>query len=113
MRIEMAKVIDGVKRYLAKEVYPGMTDWQEMIANVAVKQALKNFGNGFGVMSATGLVAADEILDDFKEEVARKGKFDVSIPLFGKMSFVPADIDKLKAEIYGGVSNDHDNSALI
>lgn len=102
MRIAMDKVTEGVKRYLAKEVYPGMTDWQEVIANVAVKQAIKTIGNTFGAVSATGLVAADEILDDLKEEITKKGRFEMNIPLFGKMSFVPSDIDKLKSEIYGG-----------
>ena len=113
MRIGMDKVVDGVKRYLAKEIYPGMTDWQEMIANVAVNQALKNVGSGLGVVSATGLVSADEILDDLKNEIAKKGKLEVPIPLFGKMSFVPADVDKLKAEIYGGVIDDSFNQTNL
>ena len=109
MRIEMAKVVEGVKRYLAKEIYPGMTDWQEVAANVAVKNLVRYVASMYGEVMVTGLIDAEVIIDDLKEEISRKGKVEVKPPLLGKMTFLPEDMDKLKAEIYGGVMNDQVN----
>lgn len=116
--IEFEKAMDGVVRFLDKELFPGMADWQELIARAAMgrlfnnraalKESLKNNGiaRAFGVIDADGMIPADELLDSIKAEMAKKGKITVSVPMFGKMTFMPGDVDKLKAELYGGVHND-------
>jgi hypothetical protein len=40
---------------------------------------------------------------DLKREIERKGKLTVEIPMFGKISFLPQDIDEIYREITGGV----------
>ena len=118
MRIEFEKALDGLVRYLDKELFPGMADWQELVARAAMgrlfnnraalKDMLKNNGmaRAFGVIDEDGMVPLDELLDSLKVEIAKKGKLEVSVPLFGRMRFTPEDADKLYREVYGGMSHD-------
>lgn len=112
--IDFEKAMDGVIRYLDKELFPNMADWQELLARAAMgrlfnnravlKETLKNNGmaRAFGLMNEDGMIPADELLDALKVELAKKGRVEVSLPLFGRVAFLPSDVDKLKAEIYGG-----------
>ena len=112
--VEFSHVIDGIARYTNNHIYAGMNDWQEVLARIAVSRIIGNpealkqnlMANGiiktFAVMDSEGNVDLEPLMRDLKREIERKGKLSVNIPMFGKMSFVPADIDELYREITGG-----------
>lgn len=113
--VEFERVIDGLARYINGHVYSGMNDWQEILARMAVGRIIGNpaelkknlMNNGivktFAVMDSEGNVDLEPLMKDFKKEIERKGEVTFEIPLFGKMSFVPADVDDIYREITGGV----------
>lgn len=109
--VEFERVIDGIARYLDKEIYSGMNDIQEVVARVAVGRILGN-KDGVKIMLAenpivkslmiiddNGMVDIEKILADLKAEISKKGSISIQIPWFGKMKFVPEDVDKLYNEI--------------
>ena len=112
MRFE--KVIDGIVRYLDRELYVGLNDWQEMIARIAVSRVLGNkdqlketlmansFLQTFAVIDANGDVDAERLLQEIKTYITAKGKMNVSIPMMGTFSFSPEDVDKLRQCIMEG-----------
>ena len=70
-----------------------------------LKQNLAN--NGFvktlAIMDSEGNVDLEPIMKDLKREIEKKGKLVIEIPMFGKMTFVPADIDDIYKEITGEI----------
>jgi hypothetical protein len=115
MLYKFEKVIDGLSRYIDREIYSGMNDFQEMVARIAVGRIVGNteslkklltdngFIRTFGIIDAEGMVDVDELAKDIKREMERKGKISISIPMFGTMTFVPNDIDTIVNYIRGGV----------
>lgn len=113
--VSFEQIIDGVARYLNKYLFSKMNDFQEVIARIAVgriignpealKQSLQANGivRTFAVMDSDGNVDLEPIMRDLKREIERKGKLTVEIPMFGKISFLPQDIDEIYREITGGV----------
>jgi hypothetical protein len=113
MKYSFDKVIDGITRYIDSEIYPGMNDIQEMIARIAMGRAIENqdnikkslVGNGiirtFGIIDSDGMVDIDGLSKELKREIERKGKLTVSIPMFGKLTFNPTDVDILRQYISG------------
>jgi hypothetical protein len=109
------RVLYGINKYLDKEIYAGMNDWQEVVARVAVGRIIGNpeslkqslMANGivrtFAVMDSEGNVDLEPLMRDLKREIDRKGELTVEIPMFGKMSFVASDIDDIYREITGGI----------
>ena len=107
-------VVNGIVAYINKEILPAMTDWQEMLARVAMSRMLQSkdtyktalvnntFLQTFGFVSADGKVDVDGIASSLKEQIAEKGKIEVSLPVFGKLWFTPDDVDKLYRYITGG-----------
>ena len=61
-----------------------------------VKTMLINNGfiRTFGIIDAEG-VEVEALLTDIKKEIARQGKISFDVPLFGKMTFEPGDVDVL------------------
>lgn len=112
--VEFNRVIDGIARYTNNHIYAGMNDWQEVMARIAVGRIIGNpealkqslMANGIvrtlAVMDSEGNVDLEPIMRDLKREIEHKGKLSVNVPMFGKMSFVPADVDELYMEITGG-----------
>ena len=108
------RVLNGVVKYLDREVYVGMNDWQEMLARIAVSRVVGNrdvlretivanpFVKTFGIVDENGDVDVDGLIRDIKEQIERKGKFEVIIPMFGKFIFTSADVDKLYRTITEG-----------
>ena len=86
MSIEFEKVIEGISRYINKEIYPSMNDWQEVLARIAAGRFLSNtdalkatlqnngFVQTFGIINSDGTVNIDELLSDVKREISNKGK---------------------------------------
>lgn len=108
------KVLDGIARYIDKEIYTGMNDWQEVMARIAVsrvfdnREHLKNrlVNNGvirtFGVIDEEGMVDVDGLAADLKKQIEQKGKITVSLPMFGKLTFKAEDVDNLYRTIKEG-----------
>ena len=113
--VNFNQVLDGLTRYLNKNFYANLNDWQEIVARLAVgriignpetlKQSLQTNGiiRTFAIMDSDGNVDLEPIMRDLKREIERKGKLSVEIPMFGKISFLPQDIDEIYREITGGM----------
>ena len=113
MKYEFEKVIDGLSKYINDEIYAGMNDLQEFAARVIVGRIINNqenvkdmlINNGFvrtfGIIDAEGMVDVDSIVNDIKREIARKEKITFNIPMFGRMTFKPSDVDMLYQNITG------------
>ena len=112
MRFE--KVTEGIARYLDRELYKGLNDWQEMIARIAVSRVLGNQGKlkttlagnpflqTFAVMDQEGEVDVETLLAEIKAYISQKGKMTVSIPMMGTFTFMSEDVDKLRQCIMEG-----------
>ena len=113
MKIEFSKIIDGVARFIDKEIYPGMNDWQEVLARAAVGVTLESssriketlMGNGivktFCIMDEEGNVDIDRLTSVLKAEIQKKEKVSVKVPVFGTFVFTAADVDELRQMIVG------------
>jgi hypothetical protein len=107
------KVVKGISDYLNKEVYKGMNDLQEVMARIVVgrlldneeniKNALVNSGfvRTFGFVTDEGMVDVEGIAESLKREIMKKGKISIAIPMLGKFTFVPEDVDTLHNYIRG------------
>lgn len=113
MIVSYNRVIDGIVRYIDKEVMPGMNDLQEIVARIAIgrlvdnRESLKEMLNSnpiiasFAIIDSDGNVDAERLLSEIKTQIAKKGSIKVEIPWFGKLTFIPEDVDKLRREIFG------------
>ena len=105
--MEFEKVIRGILKYLDRELYPNMVDWQEMLTRIAIsriigdegklKTSLMNnsFVKTFSIIDADGRVDVDGLMRDIKRQIEAKGKLEFSVPMLGKFSFVADDVDTL------------------
>lgn len=113
MRVKFESILDGIARFMDKEIYPGLNDWQEVIARVSVGAIFENraaakesfINNGlirtFGIINESGEVEVDRIACSLKREIQRKEKLSFKIPLFGNLTLHPADVDTLYEMITG------------
>ena len=113
MKHEFEKVMFGIAKYIDKEVYPAMNDLQEFAARIligrilnnqqAVKAALMNNGfiRTFGVIDSEGMIDVDELAKEIKNELSKKEKITLTIPMFGKLTFKPSDVDNMYYSITG------------
>jgi hypothetical protein len=111
--MEFNKVINGMIRFIDKEIMPQMNDWQEFIARMAVGRFSKNsetlkdvlsnnaFLKTFAIIDEQGMVDVEGLVADLKELIRNKGKFEFSIPMMGNFKFVESDVDKLHQYING------------
>ena len=109
--MDFDKVLRGILKYLDREVYGKMVDWQEMVARIAVsriigdegklKQSLMNnsFVRTFSIIDDEGNVDVDGLARDLKRQIEAKGKLEFSLPMLGKFSFVTSDVDTLNRYI--------------
>lgn len=107
MKYEFEKVIEGISKYIDKEIYSKMNDLQEFAARVLigrffsneenVKQSLINNGfiRTFGIIDNNGMIDVNMLFDDIKREIARKGKITITLPMFGVFTFTPEDVDEI------------------
>lgn len=114
MLYKFEKVVDGIAKWIDSEMYPKMNDVQELVARMFVgrvmvnsehiKKALEDNGivRTFGIIDSDGMVDVDSLVADLKREISRKGKLSIYIPMFGKMTFVPSDVDELYRHITTG-----------
>ncbi len=112
MKYEFEKVIEGISKYINNNnLYSKMNDLQEMVARLAVgrvitnqatiKEALANnaFIRTFDIIDRDGMVDVDALAADIKREISRKEKLTINVPVIGKLTFVPADVDTLRNTI--------------
>ena len=112
MKYEFEKVIDGISKYINNNnLYSKMNDLQETIARFAVGRVITNqatikevlVNNGFirtfDIIDRDGMVDVDALASDIKREISRKEKITIDIPVIGKLTFVPADVDTLRNTI--------------
>ena len=113
--VSFNQVLDGLTRYLNKNFYANLNDWQEIVARLAIGRITENaetlkqslqanpFVRTFAIFDSEGNMELEPIMKDLKREIERKGKLTVEIPMFGKISFLPQDIDEIYREITGGM----------
>jgi hypothetical protein len=106
--------MDGVLRYIDREILGKMNPWQEILGRVVVgrfaekadvvKQALMNNGivKTLCIMDADGNVDVDGLIGSIRKEVEKKGSVTIDIPLVGKIKILPADLDMLRNDIGWG-----------
>lgn len=110
--MKLDRVLNGVARYLDKEIYVGMNDWQEILARIAVSRVLdnKNIENlmnnpylkTFAIADTEGNIDVDGLYRDLKRLIQAKGKVEITLPMFGKFTFTESDVDCLYSCIVGG-----------
>lgn len=105
------RVINGILKYLDREVYSKMNDWQEMLARIAVSRVIGNreslretlsansFLRTFNIIDENGNVDVESLMRDIREQIELKGKIEISIPMFGRFAFNASDVDKLHQTI--------------
>lgn len=113
MKYQFNTVVDGISKYINKEIISGMNDLQEIVARIAVGRVLENHdkikeylsSNGIirtlGIIDSDGCVDVDALFSEIKREIERKGKLTIAIPMFGKMTFTPNDVDTIKQYVTG------------
>ena len=91
MKYRFEDIIRGISKYINDEIYPGMNDWQELFARVAVGRFLDNekvlketiLNNGFiktfGIMDSDGMFEIDALMQDIKKEIGKKGKMEFDV----------------------------------
>lgn len=108
------QVLDGLARYLNKNFYSNLNDFQEIVARLAIGRILGNenlkqnlmanpYVRTFAIFDSEGNVDLEPIMRDLRKEIERKGKMTVEIPMFGKISFTGEDISEIYREITGGM----------
>ena len=105
--MQFEKVIHGIIKYLDREIYNNMSDWQEVLARIAVgrmlgdEDALKatlmnnTFVKTFAIMDTDGNVDVDGLMRDLREQISHKGKISITFPLIGTFTFTADDVDEL------------------
>lgn len=105
--MEFNKVLNGISKYLSKEIIPNMNSWQSTLSRVAVARLLNNSENlkkmltenafikTFGIFDDSGNVDIDGLAADIKTAIREKGYIEFELPLFGNFKFVESDIDKM------------------
>ena len=104
MNIE--RVINGIVKYMDREILSTMNDWQEFLARLAMARLLNNknigdmiinnaYAKTFAIIDENGNVDVDGLHRDFKSLIQSKGKLEISLPMFGTYTFNESDVDKL------------------
>ena len=112
MYVEFERIIRGINKFIERELYPALVDWQEVIARLAVNRMVKNpqrladkmrgFVELMDLSDENGAVNIDELRNELRELISQKGKIEISVPMFGKYGFKAEDIDRLYAYIAEG-----------
>ena len=107
MNYSFEKVIHGITKYIDHNLYSNMNELQELVARIAVGRAIERSDamkealvkNGivrtFGIIDSEGAVDVDGLAHDIKKHIMQHGTLEISIPMFGRLKFVPEDVDEL------------------
>ena len=112
--MDFNNVLNGVIKFVEREVIGGMNPWQEIIARVAMARVTNNanrikamlvdnaFSRALAVSDENGNIDVDGLVCDLKKAISAKGSFEIEVPLFGRFKFIESDVDKLNSYIRGG-----------
>ena len=107
------RVLNGIMKYMDREIFSSMNDWQEMFARIAVSRLLGNseqlkntimsnaYLRTFAIVDENGNVDVDGLYRDIKEQMRAKGKLEITLPMFGTYKFSESDVDRLYSCIKG------------
>lgn len=107
------RVLNGIMKYMDREIFSSMNDWQEMLARIAVSRLLGNseqlkntimnnaYLRTFAIVDENGNVDVDGLYRDLKEQIRAKGKIELTLPMFGTYRFTESDVDRLYSCIKG------------
>jgi hypothetical protein len=107
------RVLNGIVKYMDREILSSMNDWQEFLARLGMARLLGNkklesmlldnpYVKTFAIIDENGNVDVDGLHRDFKTLIQSKGKIEVALPMFGTYTFNESDVDKLFDCIRGG-----------
>lgn len=107
------RVLNGIVKYMDREILSSMNDWQEFLARLGMARLLGNknletmlldnpYVKTFAIIDENGNVDVDGLHRDFKTLIQSKGKIEIALPLFGTYTFNESDVDKLFDCIRGG-----------
>lgn len=111
MKVKFENVVDGINRYIDKEIYANLNSMQEFVARLfvgrinqnaeAIKAVLMNngFAKTLNLVDSEGMVDVDMLLHDIKREIERQGSIQFEIPMIGKLTFKAEDVDVLYNKI--------------
>jgi hypothetical protein len=112
--MQFEKVINGILKYINREILEKMNPWQEIVGRVVVGRFAENASalkqnlmqNGIVktlcIIDADGNVDVDGLISSIRKEVEKKGAVEIDIPLVGKIKIIPSDLDVLRNDIWGG-----------
>lgn len=124
--IEFNRVIDGLLRYINKNIFPKMMPEQKAIVRTVLGMGLEKIENikpllienpfikTFGIINSNGEVDVDFVLKHLKKGIEEEGKVIVKMPLIkipfigeinllgNSITFTSTDIDDIYREITGG-----------
>lgn len=109
------RVINGILKYLDREIFVHMNQWQEISARILITRLL-NTVNGvkrelinnsylrtFAILDENGNVDVEGLANDLKSQIEAKNEtLEISIPMFGTFKFTAQDVDKLRNTILEG-----------
>jgi hypothetical protein len=105
------KVITGIIRYIERNIYPNLNDWQEVIIGTAVDTLYESRADLYNLiqknyaykmllgMDRDGNIDIDSLAKKLKNKIEKKGKVDVALPMKIKLTFTSSDIDDILAVI--------------
>ena len=111
MKVKFETVVDGINRYIDREIYKNLNGLQQFVARLVVgrvndnAESIKNvlMNNGIAktlcIIDSDGMVDVDLLLADIRREIERQGSLQVDIPMIGKLTFHADDVDALHNEI--------------
>ena len=107
------RVLNGIVKYMDREIFAHMNDWQEVLGRIAMSRLLgynnlKEMLTGnpyiktFAIIDENGNVDVEGLHRDLKTLMQSKGKIEVTLPMFGTFVFKESDVDNLYNCIVGG-----------
>lgn len=113
--MEFEKVLNGIIKFLNKEIIGKMNSWQEMIARVGMARMINNaegikkmltqnpFLKTFAIADENAVIDVEGLVNDIKTAIRDKGSIELDLPMFGKFKFVESDVDCLHSYIRGSL----------
>ena len=113
--MEFETVLNGIIKFLNKEILNQMNSWQEMVARVAIARVINNAEEikkmltqnpllkTFAIADENAIIDVDGLVDDIKTAIHDKGCIELDLPMFGKFKFVESDVDLLHSYIRGSL----------
>ena len=111
--MEFEKVLNGVVKYIDKEIIKGLNPWQEVLARVSMARVISNSASlkeslsknailkTFAISDENGNIDVDGLVADLKKIISEKGCLELNLPLFGNFKFVASDVDTIHSYIRG------------